>query len=250
MFSAIPTGYWNDLSANLTLILGVIRFGKRRKLSPRYIGPFKIFESVGPVAYKLELPEELQVIHNTFHVSNLKKCLANEKLVISLNEIRLDDKLHFIKEPAEIVDPLLSFDIAVSLEANPNTFVKRKSKEAVKEKPPIKLKPYVKLKVVLVKPKPVVKANVGNKKRSDEDVASEEVEDEEVVSDEDGDDVDERVSDEEDTIPSCLARFLVRAFTSSTYEFKLEKDIISVTTQKVNRISEVPLGGTSKYDLP
>ncbi|GJT78779.1 hypothetical protein Tco_1045504 [Tanacetum coccineum] len=58
----------------------------------------------GPVAYKLELPRELQGIYNTFHVSNLKKCLANENLMISLEEIQLDDKLHFIEEPIKIMD--------------------------------------------------------------------------------------------------------------------------------------------------
>ncbi|GJR75853.1 putative reverse transcriptase domain-containing protein [Tanacetum coccineum] len=83
---------------------GVIRFGKHGKLSPRYIGPFKIVERIGPVAYKLELPDKLRGIHNTFHVSNLKKCLADENLVIPLEEIQLDDKLHFIEEPVEIID--------------------------------------------------------------------------------------------------------------------------------------------------
>nr|GEY50628.1 putative reverse transcriptase domain, aspartic peptidase domain protein [Tanacetum cinerariifolium] len=83
---------------------GVIRFGKRGKLSPRYIGPFEIIERIGPVAYKLELPEKLRGIHNTFYVSNLKKCLADENLVIPLEEVRLDDKLHFIEEPMEIMD--------------------------------------------------------------------------------------------------------------------------------------------------
>nr|GEX34981.1 putative reverse transcriptase domain, ribonuclease H-like domain, aspartic peptidase domain protein [Tanacetum cinerariifolium] len=70
---------------------GVIRFGKRGKLSPRYIRPFEIIERIGLVAYKLELPEKLCGIHNTFHVSNLKKCLADENLVIPLEEIQLDD---------------------------------------------------------------------------------------------------------------------------------------------------------------
>nr|GEX70565.1 hypothetical protein [Tanacetum cinerariifolium] len=83
---------------------GVIRFGKRGKLSLRYIGPFQIIERIGPVAYKLELPEKLHGIHNTFHVSNLKKCLADENLVIPLKEVQLDDKLHFIEEPIEIID--------------------------------------------------------------------------------------------------------------------------------------------------
>ncbi|GJW44346.1 putative reverse transcriptase domain-containing protein [Tanacetum coccineum] len=83
---------------------GVIRFGKRGKLSLRYVGPFKIIERIGPVAYKLELPEKLLGIHYTFHVSNLKRCLADENLIIPLEEIQLDDKLHFTEEPVEIMD--------------------------------------------------------------------------------------------------------------------------------------------------
>ncbi|GKA51058.1 putative reverse transcriptase domain-containing protein [Tanacetum coccineum] len=83
---------------------GVVRFGKRRKLSPHYIGPFMILSRVGLEAYKLELPRELQGTHNTFHVSNLKKCLSDEDLIILLDEIRIDEKLHFIEEPIEIMD--------------------------------------------------------------------------------------------------------------------------------------------------
>ncbi|GKB76628.1 putative reverse transcriptase domain-containing protein, partial [Tanacetum coccineum] len=83
---------------------GVIHFGKRGKLSPWYIRPFKIIERIGPVAYKLELPEKIRGIHSTFHVSNLKRCLADENLIIPLEEIQLDDKLHFIEEPVEIMD--------------------------------------------------------------------------------------------------------------------------------------------------
>ncbi|GJX54354.1 putative reverse transcriptase domain-containing protein [Tanacetum coccineum] len=82
----------------------VIRFGKRRKLSPYYIRPFKILARAGPVAYTLELTEDLKGIHSTFHVSNLKKYLADENLIIPLDEIQLDDKLHFIEKPVEIVD--------------------------------------------------------------------------------------------------------------------------------------------------
>ncbi|GJS07662.1 putative reverse transcriptase domain-containing protein [Tanacetum coccineum] len=83
---------------------GVIRFGKRGKLNPRYIGPFKILAKVGTVAYRLGLPEKLSRVRSTFHVSNLKKCLPDEPLTIPLDEIHIDEKLNFIEEPVEIMD--------------------------------------------------------------------------------------------------------------------------------------------------
>ena len=83
---------------------GVIRFGKRGKLNPRYVGPFKITKRVGPVAYELDLPEELSGVHNVFHVSNLKKCLADESLVVPLEELHIDEQLRFVEQPVEIMD--------------------------------------------------------------------------------------------------------------------------------------------------
>ncbi|GJW29543.1 putative reverse transcriptase domain-containing protein [Tanacetum coccineum] len=83
---------------------GVVRFGKRGKLNPRYVGPFKVLEKVGSVAYKLELPQELSRVHNTFHVSNLKKCYADEPLAVPLDGLHFDDKLQFVEEPVEIMD--------------------------------------------------------------------------------------------------------------------------------------------------
>ncbi|GJW28538.1 putative reverse transcriptase domain-containing protein [Tanacetum coccineum] len=82
---------------------GFVTYGKRGKLNPRYVGPFKVIERVGEVAYKLELPEELSRVHNTFHVSNLKKCHADEPLAVPLDGLHLDDKLYFVEELLEIV---------------------------------------------------------------------------------------------------------------------------------------------------
>ncbi|KAI3805220.1 hypothetical protein L1987_27399 [Smallanthus sonchifolius] len=83
---------------------GVTRFGNRGKLNPRYIRPFEILARVGPVAYKLKFPQELNNVHDTFHVSNLKKCLSDETLIIPPVEIHIDDKLHFVEEPVEVID--------------------------------------------------------------------------------------------------------------------------------------------------
>ncbi|GKB89085.1 reverse transcriptase domain-containing protein [Tanacetum coccineum] len=82
----------------------VMRFGKKVKLAPRYVGPFEILERIGPVAYRLRLPNELSEVHDTFHVSNLKKCLADANLHLPLDEIKVDKTLHFIEKPIEIVD--------------------------------------------------------------------------------------------------------------------------------------------------
>nr|GEX37844.1 putative reverse transcriptase domain-containing protein [Tanacetum cinerariifolium] len=83
---------------------GVIRFRKRGKLSPRFIGPFQVIERIRSVACKLKLPDKLCGIHDTFHVSNLKRCFVNDDVVIPLDEVYLDDKLHFVEEPVEIMD--------------------------------------------------------------------------------------------------------------------------------------------------
>ncbi|GKE01612.1 hypothetical protein Tco_1389595 [Tanacetum coccineum] len=83
---------------------GEVHFGKRGKLNPRYVGPSKVMEKVRSVAYKLELPQELSRVHHTFHVSNLKKCYTDEPLAVPLDGLHIDNKCHFIEEPAEIMD--------------------------------------------------------------------------------------------------------------------------------------------------
>nr|GEZ93419.1 putative reverse transcriptase domain-containing protein [Tanacetum cinerariifolium] len=82
----------------------VVRFGKRGKLNPRYVRPFKVLVKVGKVAYKLELPQALSRVHHTFHVSNLKKCYTDEPLVMPLEGIHVDDRLQFVEEPVEIME--------------------------------------------------------------------------------------------------------------------------------------------------
>ncbi|GKD05373.1 putative reverse transcriptase domain-containing protein [Tanacetum coccineum] len=104
--------WWPGMKKDISIIIwkevsprkGVVRFGKRSKLSPRYVGPFEIVERVGPVAYRLRLPQELVGVHDTFHVSNLKKCLADVNLDVPLEEIKIDDKLHFVEKPMGIMD--------------------------------------------------------------------------------------------------------------------------------------------------
>ncbi|GJT61414.1 putative reverse transcriptase domain-containing protein [Tanacetum coccineum] len=82
----------------------LVQFGKKGKLAPRYVGPFEIVERVGPVAYRLKLPQELSCVHDTFHVSNLKKCLAEPDVQVPLDEIEIDENLRFVEEPIEIVE--------------------------------------------------------------------------------------------------------------------------------------------------
>nr|GEU63705.1 reverse transcriptase domain-containing protein [Tanacetum cinerariifolium] len=81
-----------------------IRFGKKGKLTPRYVRPFEIVEQVSSIAYHLRLPQEINSIHNMFNVSNLKKCLADANLHVPLEEIKISDNLHFVEEHVEIVD--------------------------------------------------------------------------------------------------------------------------------------------------
>ncbi|GJR38267.1 putative reverse transcriptase domain-containing protein [Tanacetum coccineum] len=88
----------NKVTLKVSPSKGVIRFGKRGKLNPRFIGPFKVLVKDGTNAYRLELPNQISLIHSTFHVSNLKKCFSDRPLPIPLDEIQIDDKLNFIED--------------------------------------------------------------------------------------------------------------------------------------------------------
>nr|GEX05101.1 putative reverse transcriptase domain-containing protein [Tanacetum cinerariifolium] len=83
---------------------GMVHFEKKGKLAPRFAGPFEITKRIGLVTYRLRLPEELNGIHDTFHVSNLKKCLADPTLQIPLDEIQVNDRLNFVEEPVKILE--------------------------------------------------------------------------------------------------------------------------------------------------
>nr|GEU96522.1 hypothetical protein [Tanacetum cinerariifolium] len=102
--SRFTSRFWQSMQEALgtRLDMSVVRVRKKRKLAHRFVGPVKIIEKVGPVAYRLDYPEKLNGVHDTFHVSNLKKCLADPTLQVPLDEIRVDAKLNIVEEPVEI----------------------------------------------------------------------------------------------------------------------------------------------------
>ncbi|GJU70992.1 putative reverse transcriptase domain-containing protein [Tanacetum coccineum] len=93
-----------DFRGSWDVHLLLVDFSKKGKLAPRFVRPFEIVQKVGSMAYRLDLPEELNGVHDMFHVSNLKKCLADPTLQVPLDEIRVDDKLNFVEEAMEILE--------------------------------------------------------------------------------------------------------------------------------------------------
>ena len=83
---------------------GVVRFGVRGKLNPRYIGPFDVLERVGPVAYRIALPLSLAGVYNVFHVSQLRKCLAEVDAVIDMHQPEIRPNLMLLEKPKRIMD--------------------------------------------------------------------------------------------------------------------------------------------------
>ena len=81
----------------------MVRFGKRGKLSPHYIRPFEIVERIGPVDYRLDLPEELSQVHNVFHIPMLRKYISDPSHVLETPEIELRDDLSYEEQPVQIV---------------------------------------------------------------------------------------------------------------------------------------------------
>ncbi|GJX93548.1 hypothetical protein Tco_0348134 [Tanacetum coccineum] len=97
-------GVWDKVMLKVPPWKGVIRFGKQGKLNPRYVKPFKVLAKVRKVCLPAELPQELSRVHHTFHVSNLKKCYADEPLAMPLEGIHVDDMLQFMEDPVEIME--------------------------------------------------------------------------------------------------------------------------------------------------
>ncbi|WMV59294.1 hypothetical protein MTR67_052679 [Solanum verrucosum] len=83
---------------------GVMRFGKKGKLSPRYIGPYRIAKRIGNVAYELELPQKLEAVHPVFHIFMLKKCIGDPSLILSTESIKIKDNLSYEEVPVLILD--------------------------------------------------------------------------------------------------------------------------------------------------
>jgi len=83
---------------------GNLRFGQKGKLTPRYIGPFEIFQRVGPVAYRLALPPTLQGIHDIFHVSQLRRYIPDPQHIISFEPLQLKENVTYVEEPDQIID--------------------------------------------------------------------------------------------------------------------------------------------------